>query len=64
MGDNFRRKAIFVPDGHKTQTPIYVTYSTIVSIDSVRICLTISVLNNLDILAIDTKNVYISATFR
>ena len=58
MGDNFRGKAIFVADGHKRQTPRYVSYSTVVSSDSVRICLTVSDLKNPDILAVDIENAY------
>jgi hypothetical protein len=27
MGENFRRKARFVADGHKTKTPAGMTYS-------------------------------------
>ena len=61
MVKNFRRKAIFVADGHKTQTPSSVTYSTLVSKDSVRICLTISALNDIDIIAADIENAYLLA---
>jgi len=39
LGENFRRKARYCADGHKTQTPASVTYSSLVSRDSVRIML-------------------------
>ena len=51
MGKIFRRKARFVADGHKTKTPAAMTYSSVVPMDSVRIALTISALNYLDVLA-------------
>ena len=31
MGENFRRKALFVADGHKTKNPETMTYSSVVS---------------------------------
>ena len=37
LSENFRRKARFVADGHLVETPASVTYSTVVSRDSVRI---------------------------
>ena len=39
LGENFRRKARFVADGHKTDT-----------CDSVQICLTLAALNDLNVL--------------
>ena len=59
LGEKFRRKAGYVADGHKTDTPSSVTYSTVVSRDSVRICLTIAVMNDLEILSGDIENVYL-----
>lgn len=47
LGENFRRKARYVANGHKTDTPSLVTYITFVSRDSLRICLTIAAMNNL-----------------
>jgi hypothetical protein len=49
LGENFRRKARYFADGHKTKSPASVTYSTVVSRDSVRIILTIAVLNDLQV---------------
>ena len=64
LAENFRRKARFVADGHKTETPTSVTYSTVVSRDSVRICLTIAALNGLELLAADVENAYLTAPCR
>ena len=64
MADDFKGKARFDADGQNTQSPSSVTYSTVVSKDAVRICLTISVLNDIDILAAGIKNAYLSAPFR
>ena len=64
LGENFRRKARFVADGHKTKTPSSSTYSTVVSRDSVRICLTLAALNDLELLSGDIENAYLSAPCR
>ena len=42
LGKNYRRKARLLTDGHRTKTPASVTYSSVVSRDSVIICLIIS----------------------
>jgi hypothetical protein len=64
MGKNFRRKARFVADGYKTKTPAMMTYSSVVSRDSVQIALTVSALNDLDILVCDIHNAYLTAHCR
>ena len=64
LGGNFRRKARLVADGHKTDTPSSVTYNSIVSRDSVRICLLLAALNDLKILSGDIENAYITAPCR
>ena len=64
LGEGFRRKARFVGDGHKTKTPTSVTYSSVVSRDSVRIILLIAALNNLDIQGADIENAYLTAPCR
>ena len=61
LGENFRRKARLVADGHRTKAPASVTYSSVVSRDSVRICLLLAALNNLDIKCADIKNAYLTA---
>ena len=64
MGENFRRKARMVAGGHKTEAPASITYSSVVSRDSVRIALTIAALNGLEILACDIQNAYLTAPCR
>jgi hypothetical protein len=61
LGENFRRKARYCADGHKTETPASVTYSTVVSRDSVRIILTIAALNGLEVLGADVQNAFLTA---
>ena len=61
LGENFRRKARYCADGHKTGAPASVTYSTVVSRDSVRILLTVAALNDLDILGADVQNAFLTA---
>ena len=61
LGENFRRKARLVAGGHTTDPPASITYSSVVSRDSVRIALTVAALNDLDILGCDIQNAYISA---
>ena len=61
MGENFRRKARMVAGGHTTEAPSTLTYSSVVSRDSVRIALTIAALNGLSVLACDIQNAYLTA---
>ena len=61
MGENFCCKAHFVVDGHETETPSAITYSTVVSRDSVCICLAIAELNDLEDFATDVENTYLTA---
>jgi hypothetical protein len=64
FGENFRRKARMVAGGHMTSTPSSLTYSSVVSRDSVRIALTIAALNDLKVLACDIQNAYLTAPCR
>ena len=61
LGDGFRRKARLVADGHKTKPPTSVTYSSVVARDSVRICLLIAALNDLDLQSADIEHAYLTA---
>ena len=49
LGENFRHKARYVADGHKTSPPASVTYSTVDARVSVRIMLLAAALNNFDV---------------
>ena len=64
MGENFRRKARLVADGHRTEAPSSITYSSVVSRDSVRICLLAAALNDLDVQSGDIENAYLTAPNR
>ena len=61
---DFTCKAQFVAGGHLTDAPDTITYSSIVSSDSVRIALLMAELNGLDIMACDIGNAYLNAPCR
>ena len=61
IGENFRRKACLVAGGHTTDAPATLTYSSVISRDSVRIALTITALNGLEVMACDVQNAYLTA---
>jgi hypothetical protein len=61
---DFTRKARFVAGGHMTDTPSSITYSSVVSRDSVRLAFVIAALNDLDILSCDVGNAYLNAPCR
>jgi Reverse transcriptase (RNA-dependent DNA polymerase) len=61
---DFSRKARFVAGGHMTVTPASITYSSVVSRDSVRLAFLIAALNDLDILSCDIGNAYLNAPCR
>ena len=56
MGENFRRKARLFGGGHMTEAPSSITYSSVVSRDSIKITLTVAALSGLDLLACDIQN--------
>ena len=64
FGENFRRKARLVAGGHMTEAPAMITYSSVVSRDSVRIALTIAALNGLQVMSCDIQNAYLTADCR
>ncbi|MGH7954980.1 MAG: reverse transcriptase domain-containing protein [Gloeomargaritales cyanobacterium] len=59
---DFTRKARLVAGGHVTDPPATITYSSVVSRDSVRIAFLIAALNDLDVLAADIGNAYLNAS--
>ena len=61
---DFTRKARVVAGGHTTDTPASITYSSVVSRDSVRLAFLIAGLNDLDVLAGDVTNAYLNAPCR
>ena len=64
MDGKFTRKARLVADGHTISPPSSITYSSVVSRESVRILFLLASLNDLDIFAYDIGNAYIDAKFR
>jgi hypothetical protein len=61
---DFTPKARFVAGGHTTDTPGSITYSSVVSRNSVRLAFLIAGLNDLNILAGDVTNAYLNASYR
>ena len=64
LGKNFRRKTRLVTEDHVTEIDFLLIYFSVVSRDSVRIVLTITVLNDLDIFGCDIQNTYIITPYR
>jgi hypothetical protein len=64
MGENFRRKARLVANGNETEAPPTLTYSSVVSRDSVRIAFLVAAMNDLNILSCDIQNAYLTANCR
>ena len=58
---NFTRKERFVAGGHRTEAPMSITYSRVVSRDSVKIAFLVATLNDIDIMACDIGNAYLNA---
>lgn len=58
---DLRRKARYVAGGHLTTTPSSMTYSSVVSRESVRIGFLVAALNGLDVWAADIMNAYLNA---
>ncbi len=61
---NFTRKARFVAGGHTTEPPNSLTYSSVVSRESVKIAFLIAALNDLDLMTCNIGNAYLNAKCR
>lgn len=61
---NFDRKARFVANGSTTDAPQSITYSSVVSRDSVRLAFLIAALNDLEISSCDIGNAFLNAECR
>ena len=57
---DLRRKARFVAGGHLTECLQIMTYSSVVSRESIRIGFLLAALNGLDVLATDIQNAYLN----
>ena len=64
LGKHFRRKEQIVGGGHTATESSSITFSSVVSSDSVNIDLTIVALNYIDILACDIQNTYLTSLCR
>ena len=58
---DYTRKARLVAGGHVTDPPAVMTYSSVVSRDSVRIILLYAIVNELNVLTADVGNAYLNA---
>ena len=58
---DLRRKARYVAGGHLTDPPSSITYSSVVSQESIWIAFLAAALNGLDVLAADIQNAYLNA---
>ena len=59
--EDLRRKARLVAGGHETDPPSTITYSSVVSRETVRISLTLAALNDFPVKVADIQNAYITA---
>lgn len=64
MDGKFTRKARLVANGNETEPTKDLTYSSVVSRDSVRIAFLFAALNDLDVLGCDVSNAYLNAPCR
>jgi Reverse transcriptase (RNA-dependent DNA polymerase) len=62
--ENFTRKARFVAGGHTTEPPSLITYSMVVTRDSVRIGFLLAGLDQLQVRTADVGNAYLTADCR
>ena len=60
--EDFHRKARYVAPGNMTEASKTLTYASVVSRESVRIALTLTAFNDLEVKSADIKNVYLTAT--
>jgi hypothetical protein len=61
---DFTRKACFVAGGHTTAAPSSLTYSSVVSRDSIQLAFLIAALNDINIMSCDLENAYLNAPCR
>ena len=60
MAENFHCKARLVAGDYRTKPPATITCSLVVSIDSVRVCLLLAALCDIDTLRSDIQNTYLT----
>jgi hypothetical protein len=59
--EDFRRNARFFAGENTTDTPHAITYTSVVSRESVRVALTLDSLNDLDVKMADIENTHLTA---
>ena len=64
MDGKFNRKERLVADGYTTALPSYITYSSVVSRERVRISFLLTSLNDLEIFACNIGNAYLNTKCR
>lgn len=64
LGENNRKKARLLAGGYKTEAPALLTYSSVVSRDSVQICLLAAALTDLQVVSCNIQNAYLTAPCR
>ena len=64
MDGKFTKKARLLTDGHTTAPPSSITYSSVVSRESLTIAFILALLNDLDMFAFDIGNAYVNDKFR
>jgi hypothetical protein len=57
---NLTRKAHLVVGSHQTEVLTEMTYSSVISQDSMRIAFTLAALNDLNVLSTDVQNTYLN----
>ena len=60
MDGNFTRKSRFVADSNTTDPPSSITYSSVISRDSVHIAFMLEALNDIDVFAAEIGNAYLN----
>ena len=61
---DFTRKARFVVGGFTTEASSSITYSSVVSRESVRLAFMIAALNDVDVMSCDLENAYLNTMCR
>mmetsp|Transcript_19822 Transcript_19822/g.30440 ORF Transcript_19822/g.30440 Transcript_19822/m.30440 type:complete len:125 (-) Transcript_19822:267-641(-) len=61
---DFTRKARFIAGGHTTNPPPILTYTSVVSCESIWIAFLVAALNDLDISSADIGNAYLNAPYK
>ena len=64
MGKGFRQKSLLVAVGHMIEAPASLTYSFVVTRDSVRIALMNDAFNGLKMLSCDIQNAFLNSKCR